>query len=247
MAIGRMSLGYVLLIHLLWRSTKMNTNSQTNSSIQKSIFDAQNEIRKEANTCWRHFRHISQSNSFFFFHSLHVCFAKFHHTNTHTHASSSGRSDASKGIFHFIIFWFLNRDLCTMEIQFVLYFSFHWQLVKLFCTHAHSFHSELQHKFGASFTCRIVFTYLKLFVCWSVLLLLLLSLLQLSLFSLGYFYNNKQREKPQSFELFTVCSRAFVPYEQSIVIPLVADFITILKDDTAFEWILFVSAWHNAR
>lgn len=54
-------------------------------------------------------------------------------------------------------------------------------------------------------------------------------------------YNNKQREKKtRSFELFKILS---VPYEQYMVIPLVvvvvvvAFIITILKDDTALEYI----------
>lgn len=78
------------------------------------------------------------------------------------------------------------------------------------------------------------------------MLFLLLLLLRLSL---GQLYNNEERGKTSAFELFKILS---VPYGQYIVVPLdvvvlvvvVVFIITILKDDTALEYIFCVWLAH---
>lgn len=124
-------------------------------------------------------------NSFFFG----VFSAKFHRTCTKTRSGRAAVRCEEEGYFVSIfltLLWFMHDEIAFP-------FSFHWQWVgqivcKLFQTHAHTLVAFwLQHKFGASFTCRIVFTYLKIFTG---------------------LYNNNQRKKNRTafnYLKFSVC------------------------------------------
>lgn len=176
----------ILFLHVMINKEEHNLSKLIDLGI---YFRSSTEETKRGKCEWSLSSHFVIPILFFFG----VFSAKFHRTCTKTRSGRAAVRCEEEGYFVSIfltLLWFMHDEIAFP-------FSFHWQWVgqivcKLFQTHAHTLVAFwLQHKFGASFTCRIVFTYLK----------------NVRMIFTGL-YNNNQRKKTRTvlnYLKFSVC------------------------------------------